>query len=189
MADDDRDNDALTRASKLLSLVLRHDPDSIGVVMDPAGWVGVDDLVAATAGRNRPLTFELIEQVVATSDKQRFALSSDGRRIRANQGHSIEVDLGLDPVEPPPLLHHGTATRFLDSILAEGLRPGQRRHVHLSADRATATEVGARHGRPVVLDVDAGAMHQSGIVFHRSANGVWLTDAVAPQYLSVPEGA
>jgi putative RNA 2'-phosphotransferase len=182
-------DDTLRRASKFLSLVLRHDPDSIGVAMDPAGWVAIAELVERTADQDHPLTAELIRRVVATSDKQRFALSPDGHRIRANQGHSIEVDLGLDRVEPPPLLHHGTATRFLDSILAEGLRPGQRRHVHLSADRATATEVGARHGRPVVLDVDAGAMHKSGIVFHRSANGVWLTDAVAPQYLSLPEGA
>ncbi len=187
MATDPADDQALIRASKLLSLVLRHDPDSIGVAMDPAGWVAVADLVAATADRKQPLTGELIERVVATSDKQRFARSPDGLLVRANQGHSIDVDLGLDPIEPPAVLYHGTATRFLASILAEGLRPGERRHVHLSADRATATEVGTRHGRPVVLDVDAGSMHRAGSVFHRSANGVWLTDSVAPRYLSMPE--
>lgn len=188
MADDDRDTDALTRASKLLSLVLRHDPDSIGVVMDPAGWVGVDGLVAATAEGKRPLTVELIEQVVATSDKQRFALSPDGRRIRANQGHSIDVDLGLQPTEPPAVLYHGTATRFLDSILQHGLRPGERRHVHLSEDRATAVQVGSRHGRPVVLAVDAATIEADGQIFYRSVNGVWLTDAVDPRHLSMAEG-
>ncbi len=181
-------DDALVRASKFLSLVLRHDPDSIGVAMDPAGWVAVADLVDRTADQERPLTIELIERVVATSDKQRFALSPDGRRVRANQGHSIDVDLGLESIEPPAILYHGTATRFLDAILDHGLRPGERRHVHLSAEEDTAIQVGSRHGKPVVLRVDAGAMHAAGHVFHRSANGVWLTDAVAPHHLSVPDG-
>ncbi len=180
-------DDPLRQASTFLSLVLRHDPESIGVAMDPAGWVEVADLVAQTADQKHPLTAELIERVVALSDKQRFALSPDGRRIRANQGHSIDVDLGLDPVEPPPVLYHGTATRFLDSILEHGLRPGERRHVHLSAEQATAVQVGSRHGKPVVLTVDAAALHAEGQVFHRSVNGVWLTDAVAPDHLSVPD--
>jgi len=178
-------DDTLRRASTFLSLILRHDPASIGVAMDPAGWVSVADLVERTATEQRPLTVELIERVVATSDKQRFALSPDGRLIRANQGHSIDVELGLDPVEPPPVLYHGTATRFLDSILEHGLQPGERRHVHISAAQATAVEVGSRHGKPVVLIVDAAALHAEGQVFHRSANGVWLTDAIAPRHLSV----
>ncbi len=181
-------DDALRRASTFLSLVLRHDPDSIGVAMDPAGWVAVADLVERTADQERPLTIELIERVVATSDKQRFALSPDGRRVRANQGHSIDVDLGLESIEPPAILYHGTATRFLDAILDHGLRPGERRHVHLSAEEDTAIQVGSRHGKPVVLRVDAGAMHAAGHVFHRSANGVWLTNTVAPRHLSVLDG-
>jgi putative RNA 2'-phosphotransferase len=127
-----------------------------------------------------------LDRVVGENDKQRFALSADGRRIRASQGHSVAVELGLEPREPPAVLFHGTADRNLDSIRAEGLRPGRRTHVHLSADEATATAVGRRHGRPVVLRVHAGRMHAAGHAFYRSDNGVWLTARVPAADIGFP---
>jgi putative RNA 2'-phosphotransferase len=170
-----------------MSLVLRHDPAKFGVTLDPAGWARVDDLLAAAARAGIPLDDASLRRVVEESEKRRFALSDDGSMIRANQGHSVRVDLGLEPVEPPALLFHGTATRFLDAIRGAGLIPGSRQHVHLSADRETATAVGARHGRPVVLRVHAARMHADGHRFLRSANGVWLADAVPADYLEFPE--
>jgi putative RNA 2'-phosphotransferase len=178
---------SLTRLSKWMSLVLRHDPAKFGVELDEAGWTRVQDLLAAATRAGVPLDDATLRRVVAENDKQRFALSADGAMIRASQGHSVEVELGLDPVEPPPVLFHGTATRFLDSIRRDGLIPGSRRHVHLSADADTATTVGARHGRPAVLHVDAARMHAAGHRFFRSANGVWLTDAVPAEYLGFPD--
>jgi putative RNA 2'-phosphotransferase len=165
--------------------VLRHDPAAAGIELDAAGWVDVDVLLAALARHGRPLTREQLDHVVAANDKRRFAYSEDGRRIRASQGHSVPVDLGLEPAAPPPVLYHGTTGRVLDAAFREGLRPMSRHAVHLSADRETAVRVGARHGRPVVLAVDAAAMAAAGRVFRVSANGVWLTDAVPPEYLSV----
>ncbi|PPK98742.1 putative RNA 2'-phosphotransferase [Kineococcus xinjiangensis] len=173
------------RVSKLLSRVLRHAPESVGIHLDRHGWVGVADLLDALARSGRPVGRAQLERVVAASDKQRFAL--DGDRIRANQGHSVAVDLGLQPVDPPELLYHGTPVRNLAAILEQGLHRGGRHHVHLSADTATAARVGARRGRPAVLTVLAGRMARDGHVFHRSANGVWLTDAVPPAYLRPPE--
>ena len=174
---------ALTRLSKFLSLVLRHAPERAGVVLDAAGWAEVDALIAGARRAGVALDRARLERVVRDNDKQRFAFSPDGRRIRASQGHSVAVDLGLTPEAPPETLYHGTAARHLDAIRREGLRPGRRTHVHLSADAATAASVGRRHGRPVVLGVAAGAMHRAGHAFVRSANGVWLTDAVPPEYL------
>jgi putative RNA 2'-phosphotransferase len=171
-------NEKLVRLSKRMSRHLRHAPEEIGLRLDPAGWVDVDDLLAAL-GVSRA---DLVE-VVARNDKQRFAFSSDGRRIRANQGHSVAVRLGLPPVEPPAVLHHGTAARFLPAIMRDGLRPMNRHDVHLSHDVRTARRVGARRGNPVVLQVDAAAMHADGYEFHVSDNGVWLTAAVPPRYL------
>jgi putative RNA 2'-phosphotransferase len=170
-----------------MSLVLRHEPAKFGVELDSGGWVRVDDLLAAAGRAGVPLDDESLRRVVAENDKKRFVLSEDGARIRASQGHSVEVDLGLEPVEPPALLFHGTATRFLDSIRQGGLIPGSRQHVHLSADEATATTVGARHGRPAVLRVDAARMHAEGHRFYLSANGVWLTATIPPGYLTIPE--
>ena len=167
--------------SKLLSLVLRHRPELIGIALDEGGWVQVDELLAALAAHGRPLTRAQLERLVATSDKQRFAL--DGDRIRASQGHSVPVDLGLSPVPPPRELFHGTPVRNVDAILREGLRKGQRHHVHLSPDVATATRVGARRGTAAVLLVEAAAMAADGHVFLRSANGVWLVDSVPARYL------
>ncbi|MBL8753155.1 MAG: RNA 2'-phosphotransferase [Planctomycetes bacterium] len=173
----------LVGASKFLSLVLRHRPDAIGLQLDAAGWASLDDLVRLSIGGKTPLTRELILEVVHTSDKQRFALTPDGSRIRANQGHSVEVDLGLAPSEPPPVLYHGTATRFLAAIRRQGLRPMARQHVHLSAEHGIAESVGARHGAAVVLVVDAAAMRGEGIEFYRADNGVWLTAVVPPRFL------
>lgn len=177
-------SDDLTKISKFLSLVLRHKPDEIGLTLDENGWANVDNLIRLANERGgRRLSRELIERVVAENDKKRFALSDDGLRIRANQGHSIEVDLALPAVEPPEFLYHGTATRFLDSIRASGLTSGNRQHVHLSVDTATATKVGQRHGKPHVLTIRAGEMHRSGMVFHCSDNGVWLTLSVPVEFI------
>ena len=172
--------------SKFLSLVLRHDPGKVGITLDQAGWTGVAALLAACAAHGVVITREELDRVVATSDKQRFALSADGTRIRANQGHSVDVDLALTPATPPDTLYHGTVDRFLDGIRANGLVKGERHHVHLSADTAVATQVGARRGRPVVLVVHAAAMVAAGHVFFRSANGVWLVDHVPVAFLEVP---
>ncbi|MGV9785588.1 RNA 2'-phosphotransferase [Streptomyces sp. NPDC003435] len=179
------DDRRTVKVSKYLSKHLRHQPERIGLTLDPAGWVEIDALLAAAAAHGFPVTRTELDHVVAVNDKRRFAV--EGGRIRASQGHSVEVALGLPPVTPPPYLYHGTVARSLDAIRAEGLRPMNRHHVHLSTDRETATRVGARRGRPVVLAVDAGAMHRDGHVFHVSANGVWLTDAVPPRYLRFSE--
>ncbi|WP_330338959.1 RNA 2'-phosphotransferase [Streptomyces sp. NBC_00557] len=178
------DDRRLVKVSKYLSRHLRHQPERIGLSLGPGGWVEIDTLIAAAAAHGFRFTREELDDVVARNDKQRFAI--EGSRIRASQGHSVEVDLGLPAAVPPPYLYHGTVARNLDAIRAEGLRPMNRHDVHLSADRETATRVGARRGRPVVLTVDAGAMHHDGHVFHVSANGVWLTKAVPPRYLRFP---
>lgn len=173
--------DASKRLSKFLSLILRHDPGKIGLELDNGGWALVDEIIAKAGF---PIKAEDIAKVVRESDKQRFSLSEDKARIRANQGHSIPVDLGLTPIEPPDILFHGTAEKNLPKILTEGLSPMSRQHVHLSKDRETATTVGQRHGRPVVLKVAAGRMAASGQAFYQSVNGVWLTGAVAAKFLS-----
>lgn len=178
--------DQTVETSKFLSFVLRHQPESIGIQLDDQGWVDVEELLAAAGRHGRQLDRVLLERVVETNDKRRFAFSEDRLKIRANQGHSVEIDLGLVPVEPPDLLYHGTATRFLDSIRAGGLTSGERRHVHLSPDAETAVAVGRRHGKPVVLTVQAGRMHAAGHPFFLSANGVWLTDRVPTEYLLIP---
>ncbi|QIJ63580.1 RNA 2'-phosphotransferase [Streptomyces sp. JB150] len=173
------------KVSKYLSKHLRHQPERIGLELDEGGWVEIDTLIAAAAAHGFRFSRAELEHVVATNDKQRFAV--EGTRIRASQDHSVEVDLGLPAVAPPPYLYHGTVARALDAIRAEGLRAMNRHDVHLSADRETATRVGARRGPPVVLAVDAGAMHRDGHEFRVSANGVWLTRAVPPRYLRFPE--
>jgi putative RNA 2'-phosphotransferase len=176
--------DTVVATSKLLSYVLRHRPDSIGLALDAHGWAEVDELLALLAQHGNRVDRALLERTVAQNDKQRFALNEDRTRIRASQGHSISVDLQLREAEPPAVLYHGTASRFLKSILASGLRAGARHHVHLSADVQTATRVGARHGFPAVLTVDAARMRADGIAFYQSDNGVWLTAEVKPKYLS-----
>ncbi|MFC0682701.1 RNA 2'-phosphotransferase [Lysobacter korlensis] len=179
----------LESKSKFLSLVLRHEPGRIGLELDSAGWADLDDLVRLANAHGRGLTRALVEEIVATNDKRRFAIDPSGTRIRANQGHSVAVDLGLVPAEPPEVLFHGTATRFLPLIRATGLSPRSRQHVHLSANRATALAVGRRHGTPAVLVVHAADMHRDGHAFFCSANGVWLTGVVLPLYLDFPHDA
>jgi len=166
--------------------VLRHEPHLIGITLDDAGWVAVDDLLEGCRRKGHALTFYELQQIVQTSDKQRFALSEDMKRIRANQGHSVPVELGYEPAVPPELLYHGTADRFLDSIRATGLEKRARHHVHLSDRTETAAAVGSRHGKLVVLEVAAGVMHREGIAFFRTTNGVWLTDHVPTRYLTFP---
>ncbi|WP_234443035.1 RNA 2'-phosphotransferase [Streptomyces cellulosae] len=179
------DEQRTVKVSKYLSKHLRHQPERIGLTLDEGGWVETDTLIAAAAAHGFRFTRAELDHVVAANDKRRFAI--DGTRIRASQGHSIDVNLGLAPATPPPYLYHGTVARFLDAIRTEGLRAMNRHDVHLSPDRETATRVGARRGRPVVLSVDADAMHRDSHLFHVSANGVWLTKAVPPEYLRFPE--
>jgi putative RNA 2'-phosphotransferase len=171
------------RISKFLALVLRHEPERIGLTLDIEGWADVDELLAQAARAGLPISRAELDEVVRANPKQRFTLDAPANRIRANQGHSLQVDLGLTPAEPPPQLYHGTSRTVAPVILAEGLRPMARRHVHLSPDAKTALAVGARHGPPVALIVDSGRMHLDGYPFYRSVNGVWLTDLVPPAYL------
>lgn len=179
---------ALVELSKFLSWVLRHRPDAVGITLDDAGWTDVDTLLAQARAHGRPLTRELLERIVAESPKQRFALSEDGRRIRASQGHSVEVELGYEPATPPEVLFHGSVARNMAAIRTDGLRKMSRHHVHLSPDEATARSVGGRRGEPVILRVAAGRMHREGHIFFRSANGVWLTEHVPPEYIEFPQG-
>lgn len=178
--------DAMKEASKFLSYVLRHAPDTIGLVLDENGWASVEELVLKAREAGRIFDRATLLDVVATSDKKRFTLSPDGTRIRAAQGHSVDVDLGLAAKVPPAMLFHGTAADTVPAILIEGLKPGRRTKVHLSLDEETAVKVGQRHGKPFVLRVDAAGMHANGLPFWRAENGVWLTDHVPPQFLRTP---
>jgi putative RNA 2'-phosphotransferase len=171
------------KISKYLSKHLRHEPERLGLTLGSGGWVSVADLLTACARNQFPITRDELEVVVRTSDKQRFAFDPTGTLIRANQGHSVEVDLELEPNEPPAVLYHGTGEKSVASILRNGLVKMARHHVHLSADLATPSKVGARHGKPVILVVDAAAMHQAGHTFYLSANEVWLVDRVPPEHL------
>jgi len=168
-----------------LSKYLRHRPEELGLQLEPGGWVGVEELLAASVRRGFPVSREELEEVVARNDKKRFAFGESGTRIRAQQRHSVPVDLGLRLTEPPPVLYHGTPERNLSKILRDGLNKMSRHHVHLSPDEASATGVGARCGHPVVLAVDAATMQGDGWTFYRSGNGVWLVERVPPRYLSL----
>lgn len=175
--------------SKFLSFVLRHEPGVIGITLEDGGWVEVDALLDALTRHGKPWDRATLEELVRENDKQRFAFSSDGRKIRANQGHSVDVDLGYVAMLPPDLLYHGTVERFLPSIRVDGLLRGKRHHVHLSESPEAAASVGARRGRPIVIQIAAGAMAHEGYQFFRSVNGVWLTDRVPPQFLSLESEA
>jgi len=176
----------IIRTSKFLSLVLRHEPERVGLKLGEAGWVGVDELLKAVNGQGVSLTLDQLKHIVATSDKKRFAFSDDGLRIRASQGHSLEVDLQYPPQPPPEILYHGTAVRFLDSIRQHGLQKMERHDVHLSAETKLTLQVGGRHGKPVLLTIRAGDMHRAGSVFRCSANGVWLVDHVPAAFIEFP---
>jgi putative RNA 2'-phosphotransferase len=173
------------KIGRYLSRVLRHEPESIGLSLDAQGWARVDELVERAAMHGVVLTRDLVLDVAERSDKQRFTCDGTGR-IRANHGHTVPVDLGIEPSEPPPILFHGTAVTSVASIMSAGLIPGLRQYVHLSADTATASSVGRRHGRPVVLRVAAGRMWSAGFKFVRSARAVWLTSTVPVEFIQFP---
>ncbi len=170
------------KVSKYMSLILRHHPETIGISLDEHGWADVEELIAGIA-RTNEFSREILEEIVRTDAKQRYAFNADKTKIRASQGHSIPVDLELKAVEPPEMLWHGTAEKYVASIEQTGLRPGSRRYVHLSRDRETARTVGSRHGRPVIYRVKSGEMYRKGFRFYCSENGVWLTILVPPEYL------
>lgn len=173
----------LKRISKFMSLVLRHQPEKIGLILDAQGWAETEDLIQGLNAQGLSVDRATLERVVRENDKQRFALSEDGSRIRASQGHSIEIELAYSPEAPPEYLYHGTTGSALKSIRAEGLQKRKRHHVHLSQDAETARAVGMRHGPPVILTIRAGEMARQGHSFYRSANGVWLVEAVPPEFI------
>jgi putative RNA 2'-phosphotransferase len=176
----------LVKLSKFLSLILRHKPQVIGLSLDRQGWANIEELIDLVNQHGIPLSRDLLEIVVVTNDQQRFAFNGDRSKIRANQGHSLAINLGLSSCQPPSELFHGTATRSLASIRSQGLVSGQRQHVHLTADQSTAIKIGQRHGQPTVLKVAAEAMYLAGFEFFVSENGVWLTDTVPPRYIQFP---
>ncbi len=170
------------KLSKYLSMILRHRPEAIGIRLDEHGWADVDELIAGIA-KTREFNRDILEEIVRTDEKQRYSFNEDGTKIRANQGHSVTVDLELEPVEPPEILWHGTAEKYAASIDQTGLKPGSRLQVHLSADIQTAEKVGRRHGKPVIYRVKSGEMYRRGFRFYRSVNGVWLTIMVPVEFL------
>lgn len=175
----------LKHISKLMSLVLRHRPEVIGLQLDDNGWANVAELIIKINEQGKNVNIDIISTVVDTNEKKRFAFNEDRTMIRANQGHSIEIELNLKAVTPPDVLYHGTAERFVASILKEGLTKQQRQHVHLSLLQQTAKAVGSRHGKPVILSINAKAMTEAGFPFYLSDNGVWLVNSVPVEYITV----
>jgi putative RNA 2'-phosphotransferase len=181
------DNSRLIKVSKYLSKHLRHQPERIGITLENGGWINVDKLLDACQENNFPISLQELKETVANNDKKRFSFDSTGKLIRANQGHSVEIDLQLQAQVPPDILYHGTSDRVVESILQTGLDKMSRHHVHLSTDFNTAIKVGGRHGKPVVFIVDAGRMYEDGYAFYCSDNYVWLVDLVPSQYLSLSD--
>lgn len=175
----------LNKLSVFISLVLRHKPDAAHITLDEHGWANVDELLAGINDTGRKIDMEILEELVRTDNKQRYSFNEDKTRIRANQGHSIPVDVELEEKKPPHFLYHGTADRFLKSIMAEGLKPINRLYVHLSKDEETAVKVGKRHGNPVVLKISAEEMYHDGTKFYLSQNGVWLTKYIEKKYIQM----
>ena len=173
------------KLGKFLSLVLRHNPQAAGITLDEYGWADVRELLDGVRHSGRQIDIETLERIVRENNKQRYSFNADHTKIRANQGHSLQVDVELTEAKPPRYLYHGTATRFLSAIWQEGIRKMSRQYVHLSSDFQTAIEVGRRHGSPVVLTINAEAMAQDSVIFYRSENGVWLCEHVAPKYFSI----
>lgn len=171
------------KISKFLSLILRHKPETINLILDENGWANVEELITKSTNDSQGFTFEELDEIVQTNDKKRFIFNEDKTKIRANQGHSIDVDLALKPQQPPEFLYHGTAENNVNSILKNGIEKRNRQHVHLSQDKETATKVGMRHGKPIILTIKTGKMSQDGILFYLSENSVWLTDFVAAEYI------
>jgi putative RNA 2'-phosphotransferase len=169
--------------SKFLSLILRHSPETMDLQLDENGWADVEELLSKSALHRQPFTKEELEKVVADNDKQRFAFNDNHSKIRANQGHSVNIQLDLAPQQPPEVLYHGTVQKFLPNIQREGLQKMSRQHVHLSKDKETAEKVGSRRGFPVILNIRSGQMHRDGMSFYLSENGVWLTDNVPVKYI------
>lgn len=180
-------DDRLIHTSKFLSYVLRHDPGVLDLTLDPGGWADLEILIERARAEGRSVSRKRIKHVIAAGEKNRFTLSKDESKIRANYGHSIEVDLELVPTAPPKQLYHGTAEGNLSSIRAEGLRPQSRQYVHLSSTRDEATAVGQRHGPPVVLTVEAHTLHEAGYALYRSTDLVWLTRRVPVRFLHIPD--
>ena len=174
----------LKSTSKFLSLILRHSPEKIGLQLDENGWADVAALLSKAAQHHHQISMELLKEVVATNDKKRVVFNEDGTKIRANQGHSISVELQLQAEVPPEMLYHGTVSKFIAQIKVQGLQKMSRQHVHLSRDKETATIVGSRRGSAIILSVDAASMQGNGFKFYLSQNGVWLTDHVPPQYIN-----
>lgn len=172
------------RTGKFISLILRHNPEKIGLTLDDSGWASVDELLAGLKTKGHRTSFEQLNEIVETNDKKRYSFNEDKSKIRANQGHSLNLDLQLEKCEPPEVLYHGTASRYMASIREQGLVKGNRHHVHLSSEKDTASNVGSRHGVPVILAIAAGHMHREGYDFYCSKNGVWLTDFVPAKYFS-----
>ena len=173
------------KLGRFLSLVLRHNPQAAGISLDEHGWADVGELLAGVNRTGRRIDLPTLERIVRENNKQRYSFNGDHTKIRANQGHSLQVDIELREAEPPKYLYHGTATRFFPAIQREGIRKMSRQYVHLSGDFETAMAVGQRHGNPVVITVDAAAMAGDGVTFYRSENGVWLCEHVAPKYFQV----
>jgi len=177
-------NNRLAKHSKFLSYVLRHKPESIGIMLDENGWVSVSELLEASCAAGELITEALLREIVETNDKKRFAFNENGDYIRANKGHSLKsIDLALESIEPPEILYHGTVDKFIEIIEKSGLQKMNRQHVHLSPTRETAVNVGSRRGQPIILVVQSAAMHKAGYKFYRSENGVWLTESVPWKYI------
>ncbi|WP_029038544.1 RNA 2'-phosphotransferase [Salinimicrobium xinjiangense] len=177
------ENEKKPVSSKFLSLILRHRPEIVGLQLDQQGWAFVEDLISKVQKHGKQLDLEILREIVDSNNKKRFSFNKDATKIRANQGHSVKVDLAYEPKVPPPILYHGTAGRNVSSILNTGILKQIRHHVHLSESLPSAMEVGGRHGKPVVFEVLAGKMFEEGIDFFRSDNGVWLTDEVPVKFL------
>ena len=175
------------KISKFLSLILRHQPEVVGLALEENGWVSVEKLIKASANYGKPFTLAELKSVVETNDKKRFAFNENETKIRANQGHSLEVEIEFEKRTPPEILYHGTAEKNVGVIFAEGLKKMSRHHVHLSADTETAKKVGMRYGKPVIFQIDTAAMQAAGFEFFVSANGVWLIENVPPKFLKIKE--